>query len=168
MEALEWEAAWWQLSQEWQRSAELPGFKCIHCRNQVAGESWRSGVVNRNHCPYCLHSRHLDLLRPGDRLAACKEAMAPIGLTLKRTRKKYGFDRGELMLIHLCRACGKLSLNRIAADDDNERLLVVFQASLAMDARLRIRLRSEDIDLLAEADRPRVESQLFGLEVVIR
>jgi hypothetical protein len=47
-------------------------------------------VRNRNHCPYCLWSRCLDLFRAGDRLSACKAPMQPVGLALKHTRKKYG------------------------------------------------------------------------------
>src|SRR5512133_632213 len=74
-------------------------FKCNHCRQHVSAASFLSGVVNRNHCPYCLWSRHLDYYKPGDRLAACKAKMRPVGLTLKATRKKYSPEsQGELML----------------------------------------------------------------------
>src|SRR5512137_2268473 len=69
---------------------EHEGFKCVFCHVFVSAEPALSGVQNRNHCPYCLWSRHLDLLRPGDRLAACKEKMKPVGLTFKKTAKKYG------------------------------------------------------------------------------
>ena len=92
-----------------------------------------SGVGNRNHCPYCLHSRHLDWQRAGDRLAACKGSMQPVGLTFKQIRKKYGAAHGELMLVHRCTECGKLSINRIAADDDSETMLVIYQHSLHLD-----------------------------------
>jgi hypothetical protein len=57
--------------------------------------------------------------------------MRPVGLALKKTNKKYGGAfTGELMLVHQCLECGKKVINRIAADDDVETILAVFQASL--------------------------------------
>jgi hypothetical protein len=91
----------------------------------VVADPFFSGVQHRNHCPYCLWSRHLDHEKAGDRLSACKAGMRPIGLTYKRTRKKYGDQRGEMMLVHLCLDCGKVSLNRVAADDDSEMLAIL-------------------------------------------
>jgi hypothetical protein len=44
------------------------GFKCRHCRNFIGIPP--SGGRNRNHCPLCLHSVHLDDA-PGDRAACC-------------------------------------------------------------------------------------------------
>jgi hypothetical protein len=49
--------------------------------------------------------------------------MAPVGLTLKKSRDKYArHTQGELMLVHRCQACGDLSINRIAADDDPQKV----------------------------------------------
>ena len=87
------------------RSRTVEGFFCKHCNGYVSSAAFLSGVQNRNHCPYCLWSRHLDLYSAGDRLSACKSSMRPIGLTSKATNKKYGPGRGELMLIHLCTDC---------------------------------------------------------------
>ena len=36
-------------------------FVCMVCHNFVSAEPAVSAVHNRNHCPYCLSSRHLDL-----------------------------------------------------------------------------------------------------------
>jgi hypothetical protein len=78
-------------------------FKCAHCHVIVSSAHFLSGVNNRNHCPYCLWSCHLDLYAAGDRLCACKGQMKPIGLTMKKGRNKYRLDRrGELMLVHEC------------------------------------------------------------------
>ena len=55
-------------------------FRCQHCGAYVSASRVLSGVSNRNHCPYCLWSRHLDLFEAGDRLAACKAPMRPVGL----------------------------------------------------------------------------------------
>lgn len=106
-------------------------FKCAHCHVFVSSTHVLSGVNNRNHCPYCLWSCHLDLHAAGDRLSACKGQMKPVGLTMKRGRNKYRLDRrGELMLVHQCTDCGTLSINRVAADDDSSAIFAVFQESL--------------------------------------
>jgi hypothetical protein len=129
----------------------------------VTAERWASGVNNRNHCPYCLWSRHVDLNEAGDRLSACKAEMQPMGLTVKQVKKKYARpDSGELMLIHECVDCGKVSINRIAADDIPERVMEVFDVSLKMPADLRQKLESEGIRVLSEPDRKIVREQLYG------
>ncbi len=97
------------------------GFDCMHCQHAVTSMIALSAVNNRNHCPYCLWSKHVDHFQAGDRLSACKMPMQPIGLTFKLQRNKYGNQLGELMVIHQCSGCQSLSINRIAADDDNQR-----------------------------------------------
>jgi hypothetical protein len=69
-----------------------------------------SGGRNRNHCPFCLYSRHVDAERSGDRASACQGMMAPIGV----------FERpnGEEVITHRCAVCGFERFNRVGADDD--------------------------------------------------
>jgi hypothetical protein len=99
----------------------------------------------------------------GDRLAACKEKMHPVGLTVKQTRKKYGADQsGELMLIHRCSDCNKLSINRIAADDDPATLFGLFKGSLKLDAETRVQLAENGIQPLGLGDANLVLIRLFG------
>jgi hypothetical protein len=122
-----------------------------------------AGVQNRNHCPYCLWSRHVDLSEAGDRLAVCKGMMKPIGLTLKRTRKKYGMAQyGELMLIHQCEDCGRLSVNRIAADDDANLVFNIYKTALQLDPQKKAELEASDIYFLSEKEEQIVRAQLFG------
>ncbi len=137
-------------------------FKCKHCRQYVSTDPALSGVNNRNHCPYCLHSRHMDLYQAGDRLSACKAEMQPVGLALKRTNKKYGRQQGELMIIHRCVDCGSLSVNRIAADDDAENILGIFEASLALDPSTRLNIAQNGIQALTAEDADVVRARLFG------
>jgi DNA-directed RNA polymerase subunit RPC12/RpoP len=138
-------------------------FRCLHCGYLVSANPILSGVANRNHCPYCLWSRHLDLLAAGDRLSACKAPMQPLALTLKRSLKKYSrAASGELMLVHSCIDCGKLALNRIAADDDVDALLETFERSLKLDPRMRSSLAGAGIQLLAPADSELLCLGLFG------
>jgi hypothetical protein len=85
--------------------------------------------------------------------------MHPVGLSLKRDRNKYGGEgRGELMLVHLCTACGKVSLNRIAADDDVEELEKVFWRSNI----IKLEYCLDEIPLLGEPDYAAVRERLFG------
>ena len=144
------------------RPGTFEDFRCAHCGHIVSSAHWLSGVNNRNHCPYCLWSRHLDLYAAGDRLSACKAPMQPVGLTSKRSRNKYSRGRGELMLVHLCTDCGDISINRIAADDDAGTLLEVFNASLALPVRTRNLLLEADIDILHPESLPQLQLQLFG------
>ena len=138
-------------------------FTCTHCGNFVPAGLMAAGVHNRNHCPYCLWSRHLDLFQAGDRMAACKSPMQPVGLTLKRNRKKYASaSGGELMLIHLCRECEKISINRIAADDVPEAIIEVFDLSLTLSAQLQESIWENGITLLGSQSIDLVSRQLFG------
>jgi hypothetical protein len=144
-------------------------FRCLHCRNYVVQATYLSGVQNRNHCPYCLWSRHVDLLQPGDRLAACKAEMRPVGLALKKRRKKYGTDDGgELMLIHQCQECGKLSINRIAADDLSERLNDVFNNSASLSSETRAALEQSGIRRLDVKEAHVIETMLSVAEYPLR
>ncbi|HSL28651.1 MAG TPA: RNHCP domain-containing protein [Anaerolineales bacterium] len=145
------------------RAASFGDFRCAHCHANVSSAHLLSGVNNRNHCPYCLWSFHLDLFAAGDRLSACKAAMKPIGLTMKRGRNKYQPDpRGELMLVHQCTDCGTLSINRIAADDDSERVLAVFQESWKLGQYMHALCREHGILMLSEYDMDVVRTQLYG------
>ncbi len=138
-------------------------FTCVHCGRLVIANPRLAGVQNRNHCPSCLYSRHLDAFEGGDRLSACLGPMAPIGLTLKKTHKKYARPgQGELMLIHQCESCRRLSLNRIAADDDSAQIEAVFAASQALDSAALARLAAAGIDLLGPAEADLVKTQLYG------
>ncbi len=82
-------------------------FICEHCGRRVSYQAY--GTRNRNHCPYCLYSLHLDI-NPGDRASKCGGLMEPIGRFYKRD--------GEEMLVHRCLNCGFVRWNRVAGDDD--------------------------------------------------
>jgi hypothetical protein len=138
------------------------GFLCKNCKKFVPSAEILSGVQNRNHCPYCLWSRHLDLNKAGDRLSACKAPMQPVGVMVKITGKRYCRGYGELMLIHLCTECSSFSINRIAADDIPEFVFAVFEDSFGLDTALRARLEANSIAPLTNIDRVQVHTLLFG------
>ncbi len=142
-------------------AASFGDFRCAHCHNLVPSTHIVSGVNNRNHCPYCLWSFHLDLFVAGDRLSACKGQMKPIGLTMKNGRNKYRLDqRGELMLVHQCVECGNLSINRIATDDDISMIITVFQHSL--ENQIRTLCERYGILTLTANDADVLHKQLYG------
>lgn len=89
-------------------------FICKSCGREVIPEGAGSG--HRNHCPNCLTSIHLDE-EPGDRMADCGGHMDPITVWVKKN--------GEWAIIHRCRQCGKISANRIAADDNPMKLMSI-------------------------------------------
>jgi hypothetical protein len=145
------------------RSASFGDFRCAHCHAFVSCTHLLSAVNNRNHCPYCLWSCHLDLYAAGDRLCACKALMKPIGLTMKNGRNKYQREaRGELMLIHECVECKTLSINRIAADDDPGTVAAVFQQSLKFDREMHGLCLQHGIIQLKAEDSQLVYTQLYG------
>ncbi|NMB58424.1 MAG: RNHCP domain-containing protein [Chloroflexi bacterium] len=141
---------------------DTQNFKCRNCGFFVTQNRELSGVNNRNHCPRCLWSRHMDIT-PGDRKSDCLSRMEPVGLTVKHVNKKYGCAVGELMVIHVCTCCGKVSINRIAADDDPDVIHTIFNISLEMPLELRERLTGEAILLLQHEERQIVRRQLYGL-----
>jgi hypothetical protein len=143
-----------------ERERQFGDFTCLRCGRPVSADPLRSGVNHRNHCPYCLWSRHMDLWQAGDRLAACKGPMRPVGLTVKRQLKKYApAQPGELMLAHRCDDCGALSINRVAADDFPARLWDVYEASLAQPGLAL----AEGITLLEGTQRELVRTRVFGV-----
>ena len=141
-------------------------FRCAHCRHIVPAAHVVSGVNNRNHCPYCLWSFHLDLFVAGDRLSACKGQMKPIGLTMKKGRNKYRLENGgELMLIHRCIECKTLSINRIAADDDPDSVMDAFRESRSLSRQTWVECESRGIFILEDTES--ITTQLFGRQIEI-
>lgn len=97
-------------------------------------------------------------------MSACKAVMKPIALAMKPSRNKYACcDRGELMLVHRCGDCSKLSINRIAADDQPMMIEQIFRTSLVMDVITRDDLDHAQIHTLRADDEAMLYSQLYGL-----
>jgi len=80
------------------------GFKCENCDTDVPPIV---GGGCRNHCPYCLVSKHVDNI-PGDRDCQCQALMDPIDV-------QYTSNKGYV-IIHKCRKCGAIKNNKAAMD----------------------------------------------------
>jgi hypothetical protein len=116
------------------------------------------GTQNRNHCNLCLWSKHVDD-KKGDRRATCQAGMRPVGLTFRLEGRG---RRGEIMLIHACSGCPKLSINRIAADDLDSEIVGVFNASLQLENHWRRRALGQGIVPAKQSDSREIQRQLFG------
>lgn len=82
-------------------------FICEHCEKEVTPLEHGS---YRNHCPFCLYSKHVDAEGPGDRASTCGGLMQPISLDQKGNK--------GWIIIHGCEICGKRITNKAAPDDD--------------------------------------------------
>lgn len=71
------------------------------------------------------------------------------------------------MLVHLCTGCQNISINRIAADDDTDMIMDVFNASFALPTGKRNLLVDEEIQILSSESLPLLGHQLFGNKVSI-
>lgn len=96
------------------RKQENTAFQCVQCGASV--HALTNGSF-RNHCPYCLYSKHLDD-QPGDRSSDCHGLMRPIDLC-------YSGNKGY-QLIHQCKRCGKIVKNKVAENTVQEDQLIPF------------------------------------------
>lgn len=80
-------------------------FICENCSKYVP--KLTSGSY-RNHCPYCLYSKHVDE-SPGARDAFCKALMKP-------EKVEYSGKKGW-MIVHHCTDCNKIIRNKAALSD---------------------------------------------------
>ena len=84
-------------------------FVCENCGKTIT----KLGYTARDHCNYCLYSKHVDIL-PGDRKNECLGLLKPIGI------EKY---RDTYKIIYECCKCKKIHKN-IMANDDNMDLII--------------------------------------------
>lgn len=85
-------------------------FICEVCHKQVEPLNYSA----RNHCPYCLSSKHVDN-NPGDRASICFGTLKPIGIEKSKKR--------DYKIIFKCNKCGEYKKN-IMAKDDNMDLII--------------------------------------------
>ncbi len=85
-------------------------FICENCGKKIE----KLGYSCRDHCNYCLCSKHLDI-NPGDRQATCHGMLEPIGVELN-SKKGY-------VIVYKCNKCGEIKKNK-AANDDNMDLII--------------------------------------------
>ena len=79
-------------------------FICENCKKEVMP----LGYTARDHCNYCLYSKHVDI-NPGDRSNPCRGLLKPIGIEKFKDTYK---------IIYKCEKCNEIHKN-IMANDDN-------------------------------------------------
>ena len=80
-------------------------FKCEVCGKNVPS----LGYSARDHCPYCLYSKHVDI-NPGDRKCTCLGLLKPVAI--EKVKKD------NLKIIYVCDKC-QIKKKNMAAKDDN-------------------------------------------------
>jgi len=90
--------------------------------------------------------------------------MKPIGLTFKNIKTNVFTERtsGELMVIHQCLRCKKISCNRIAGDDNTVAIISLLDEADNLDIETKNELRNKRINLLSNEDKNQVNTSLFG------
>ena len=87
------------------------GFICEHCGREVP----KLNYTARDHCPFCLYSKHVDIL-PGDRENSCQGLLRPIDIEKFKDTYK---------IIYECEKCHERHKNIIAKDDDMDLLIQI-------------------------------------------
>ena len=86
-------------------------FICENCHKKVSP----LGYTARDHCPYCLYSKHVDIM-PGDRSNECKGLLRPIDI------EKF---KDTFKIIYKCQSCNQLHKNIIAKDDNMDLIIKI-------------------------------------------
>jgi DNA-directed RNA polymerase subunit RPC12/RpoP len=84
-------------------------FICENCGKKVNKLEYTA----RDHCPYCLYSKHVDI-NPGDRLNECCGSLKPIGI------EKF---KDSYKILYQCEKCNEIHKN-VMAKDDNMDLII--------------------------------------------
>lgn len=97
------------------KKKENTSFVCEHCAREI--KPIKKGSY-RNHCSYCLYSKHLDI-KPGDRSSMCYGLMKPVG---QRIHPKKG-----IQLVHKCEQCHHIHYNKIDESEDDMDIIVTLK-----------------------------------------
>ena len=87
------------------------GFICENCCKTV----YPLGYTSRDHCPYCLYSKHVDI-NPGDRENNCRGLLKPIEI------EKY---KDTYIIVYKCTKCNQIHKNIMAKDDDMNEIIKI-------------------------------------------
>lgn len=91
-------------------------FICENCNKKVL----KAGYTSRDHCPYCLYSKHVDI-NPGDRLNECKGVLKPTGIEKFKDTYK---------IIYKCQKCNIIHKNIVSKDDDMNIIIQISKGDL--------------------------------------
>lgn len=91
--------------------------------------------------------------------------MKPITLAFKdyKVNPFTGRGNGELMIVHQCLRCGKLSPNRIAGDDNEYQIISILKESCGLKEGIINRLQNLGLELIPMENREEILISLFGV-----
>ena len=92
-------------------------FICEVCNKEVL----KLNVTARDHCPYCLCSKHVDV-NPGDRSADCGGILIPIDIEKSK--------KDTYKIIYKCNTCGIIKKNKTAYDDNFDKILEIMKKDI--------------------------------------
>lgn len=84
-------------------------FICENCGQKVE----KSSYTARDHCPYCLYSKHVDI-NPGDRANTCQGLLEPIAI------EKF---KDSYKILYRCLKCGQTHKNIIEKEDNMDVII---------------------------------------------
>ncbi len=82
------------------------GFVCGNCSADVPPTTCGTP---RNHCPFCLYSKHVDV-HVGDRANPCRGLMKPVGVVIS--------GRDSYIIIHRCLECKEIMRSKVIPGKD--------------------------------------------------
>ncbi len=88
-------------------------FICENCGKEIN----KLGYTARDHCNYCLYSKHVDI-NPGDRKNTCLGLLKPIGIEKFKDTYK---------IIYQCEKCKQIHKNIMASDDNMDLIIKLSQ-----------------------------------------
>ena len=87
-------------------------FECDVCHKKVPV----LGYTARDHCPFCLASKHVDV-NPGDRACTCRGTLKAVAIDFAK--------KDTLKIVYRCEKCGVLKRNKTAKDDNMDLILQI-------------------------------------------
>lgn len=86
-------------------------FICDNCGAEVS----ELGYTARDHCPYCLYSKHVDIM-PGDRQNKCQGLLKPV--MIEKFKDTY-------KIVYKCERCHATHKNIVAKDDNMDEIIKI-------------------------------------------
>lgn len=88
-------------------------FVCDVCGKEVK----HLGYTARDHCPFCLCSKHVDI-NPGDRACLCHGVLKPVSIDKFKDTFK---------IVYKCEKCFQIKRNIVAVDDDFDKIIDIMK-----------------------------------------
>ena len=90
--------------------------------------------------------------------------MKPIALAFKNYEVNPFTNKGssELMVIHQCSNCCKISSNRIAGDDNEYQIISILEHSFNLDINTMNKIKNLGINIISSENKDKVLISLFG------